>query len=52
MFSGGASGGTYFGGGGASGWGGGYGGLGGVRIMWQGGSPGAPRSFPYNAPDV
>ena len=45
------NGGTY-GGGGASGWDDSYGGKGAVRIMWQGQSPGTPRSFPSNAADV
>ena len=41
-----------YGGGGASGWGTGFGGIGAVRIMWQGQSPGTPRSFPSNAGNV
>ena len=44
--------GGYYGGGGGTGFYGGYGGVGAVRIMWQGQSPGTPRSFPSNAADV
>ena len=41
-----------FGGGAGTGWSGAYAGVGAVRIMWQGQSPGTPRSFPSNAADV
>jgi len=41
-----------FGGGAGTGWSGAYAGVGAVRIMWQGQSPGSPRSFPNDAADV
>jgi hypothetical protein len=44
--------GSYGGGGVCSFYGYGLGGGGGVRIIWQGPTPGTPRTFPGSCPDV